>query len=151
MDNPETDRTTEPTEIADPKATSSETPEFKQGMLIPFGKDHHRDTEYSFGALHNAPNKKAYRAHLENIPNRDKLPQEKQNLKLLKKAVTYTRNDAKEVNHKIVNEWHKHLTRNSECPCGSGRKWKKCHMRVMSPYKPVSHYMPGLAPRPAAQ
>lgn len=135
------DMTTDPARVEAGPVATSKVEEFKEGMPIPYGKDHNRDEVWTFKDLHNAPNKEDYKNHLLSIPVRDRLPEEKRNLKLLNKTPCRITHNTDSQPQKVVNDWHKHLKRNSECPCGSGLKWKKCHMNIMSPYVPVEAYM----------
>lgn len=120
--------------------------ERKVGAPISFGKDSDRDNVYTWEELYYAPNRKQYLEHLEAIPNKLRLPQEKDNLKVLKKgAITMHKpnltDKGKSIPIKVVNEWHNALGPNSECPCGSKKKWKKCHQKIINPHLPMSHYM----------
>ncbi len=63
---------------------SSKIDVFMPGMPIPYGRDHHRDVEYTRRELEMAPNRLEYREHLISIEWDQRLPQEDANFKLLR-------------------------------------------------------------------
>jgi len=100
------------------------------------------DIEYEFTEIHNSPMKDEFYTYLKSIPGRLKTREDKRNWKTIQKPVSHNPlRLSKEKTFEVTNIWHKYLTRNSKCPCGSGKKWKKCHMDIMSPYVPVEVYM----------
>ena len=108
---------------------------FKAGMplLSPFSK--YRDETYDFKELHSAPNRREYVAYVKSMPNQQRSEAEKKNLKILSKPA------GRSIEHGAKNEWLKHVGRNAPCPCGSGLKFKKCHMLIMRTDRPVSDYV----------
>jgi len=112
--------------------------EFKIGDPIYFGRGYNREADYSWQELHAAPNGQDYLEHLLSIPTTLRTDQEKRNIKLLQRRATTIHQGKEGV--RIVNNWFKFCKRNDPCPCGSGLKWKKCHMLTMSPYVPLHKY-----------